>query len=577
MNRKMKKLAYSKLIPAILCLLSLVLISSNLVISRSLLVSPWIFNPETLASSAWTPILHKTFNSFILWKNLKFLSLSNNLHFELLGFSIVFILNLVILFRQLKANVILSITYSSTILLIILAILGADVFLIKALSIAPLLVFVVIKIKNAWISTFFIIAISALINILSFSLAPLILLFILLLIYLLEPKKLNLFLIFIIFIPSIIFFNQYSLTPKTDYPNDAKVVEDDGLPGHLRPAFANMSNIPFVNRVLVRKLNQEISLVILILIFGFYIREFINAKSLRNRNANILLITSAFIVADVFLPEEFASISPLATLRRIVPYFYHYPLAPYFLIFLIIKFTANCVQQKKYISLSFFLLILSGYIAIKNTPILIDKKLNGIIKNSEVKLYENFNVVSPAYALIPKLGFEVIFKKKELANLKLKKINPYNVRVSKNNFRKGSKRKFIFDNNPETRFRTKQQYAKEWVHLAFKRNKQIKGLALQTGYYPSDFPRGIRVSSAKECEFNIIENKKDLANYNEIYKKEKWIGSYKFTPSGMLYLTAEGVVNLIFNKEVNAKCLLIEQIGTDDFYDWSIAEIKLIK
>jgi hypothetical protein len=151
----------------------------------------------------------------------------------------------------------------------------------------------------------------------------------------------------------------YNLVPKTDYPNSAKVVEDDGLPGHLRPFFANLSNIPFVNRVLERELSLIPSIFFLLLSSVLLVKKIIELKKIKLNSEFYFFVISLLIFGDIYLAEEFSSIMPIATAKRLIPYFYHYPITPYLCFFLSILMLFKFAKNNDKISIHITLISLT--------------------------------------------------------------------------------------------------------------------------------------------------------------------------------------------------------------------------
>lgn len=569
-----------KIVVYILLFLSVlypVLLLLNILNHNSFLESTWLFDPTSFNNNTWTPSIHKTFNIFIIWKKLKTFSFTSNINLLFVIYSLIFSIGNFLVINKFTNSKLNSALLTIFLCFSFISFFGLDLFLIQSFTLIPFILFSFLQLKNnSFLKIFLSLLLSILLCINSFSFSFLIFLFSIIAILLIDNKKINKTLFFTLLIPIFIFTLMYNLVPETDYPNSAKVVEDDGLPGHLRPLFANLSNIPFVNRVLERELSLIPSIFFLLLSSVLLVKKIIELKKIKLNSEFYFFVISLLIFGDIYLVEEFSSILPIATAKRLVPYFYHYPITPYLCFFLSILMLFKFTKNNDKISIHITLIALTTLCLIYNNPIFQDRENNELVKFSELKKYKDLNIINPSYALIRKVGFKAFKNEDKLKNLKIKTPNPHNIILSKNGFRIPAKKRWLFDKNKETRFRTKQQYGKEWIHLAFKKQKEINGIALQTGIYSSDFPRGIRIKSKENCEFNTVTDLSKLKDYKTVYEKKNWIGSYKFTGNGNLYLTAEGIINLIFDKKVNTQCLLIEQTGFSDYFDWSVAEVKLL-
>jgi hypothetical protein len=111
-----------------------------------------------------------------------------------------------------------------------------------------------------------------------------------------------------------------------------------------------------------------------------------------------------------------------------------------------------------------------------------------------------------------------------------------------------------------------------YVKLAEPRLNTV-GLKLSIGAFKSDFPRGLRVSTFKSCptinDFQFTPHSDKI----ELFKANPWQGTIEFTQAGLPYFAPQTRVIARFKSALDLQCLLIEQLGIDPHYDWSIAEM----
>ncbi len=125
--------------------------------------------------------------------------------------------------------------------------------------------------------------------------------------------------------------------------------------------------------------------------------------------------------------------------------------------------------------------------------------------------------------------------------------------------------KEVLDKKLKTRWSTRgAQSGGEKFILDFKEQVNLSRIRLNVGPFTSDFPRGLRV----EVEDN-------LGQKTTVFNQSNWIGPIRFTKLGYAYFGPQSDIDVRFDKMYQAKKIILTQIGLDENYDWSIAELEL--
>jgi hypothetical protein len=132
------------------------------------------------------------------------------------------------------------------------------------------------------------------------------------------------------------------------------------------------------------------------------------------------------------------------------------------------------------------------------------------------------------------------------------------------------------DGKPNTRWspRRGKQLGDEKLFMHFESPISLQALRLDPGKFYTDFPRGIRVSALPTCNLDTPISSSEIAAAQVIFDAPRWLGSIRFTKDGYPYYAHESNVDLVLLKPVTAQCVVIEQIGTDPNFDWSVAEVQ---
>ena len=375
----------------------------------------------------------------------------------------------------------------------------------------------------------------------------------------------------------IVRFSLYPAAEFPDYPTTARVVAEDTVPGNSRPVIGPDSVIQFQNLVIQREAFYWCSVVLAV----FALLNFYSNRS--SRSALIILTISVCLLLDCLLPDYLAHILPLETLGRIVPHLFFFSLIAVSAALLLILLTCEFVRTRRvYLINLMFLAIIIFSNSGKNFDYLHSQNINNLKKifafNYDPNFFQNsqiFKIInSPSAAVLMNYGSSEITKIFPFTKLQFKSIaalQPQFITTHKNI---DSLKAHLADYDDEVRWTSGdgQQRGNEKIYIKLTIPAWFTALELATGPasfagYFTDFPRGLRVSSSPDCNFNE-ENLVLLADY------PVWAGSVKYTPGYFPYFSHESLVKIYLPKPEKLECILIEQTGITNKSDWSITEIK---
>jgi len=199
-----------------------------------------------------------------------------------------------------------------------------------------------------------------------------------------------------------------------------------------------------------------------------------------------------------------------------------------------------------------------------NTPRILDYEIVKENKYQEVPLVlvkSQANVINQVfkeqgldYKTIELSGYTVFYDILPI-NSNLREVDKDNL-IIETNFN-SEKSKFVLDDNIKTRWGSGSPQNEEmFFNIKFKDAKKIKAIEYQLGGWSNDFPRNL--------EFLLFKNGDLVKKLTDSKSYEYFKYSLKFQNSLMFYLE-----DLLVDE------IKLLQVGTDPFFDWSIAEINI--
>ncbi|MCB0309992.1 MAG: hypothetical protein KDD42_02075 [Bdellovibrionales bacterium] len=336
--------------------------------------------------------------------------------------------------------------------------------------------------------------------------------------------------------------------PWPSYPAHAKLVPDDGLPGIIRPLVGFAPSLPSIDRIALKHSYKFLAVVALLLaIWGNLVAEI-----RRNKIHKIGTLLALLAFFDTVLPEWLASIAPLAVIERIVPLAGVYPVVG---ITLVVGFLLLLITR-------------SGAGIIVLAALLIFSQ--DLMPSARAMNPSKVVFATPSAPLFNRYGVEGIQFRESHQRYKQISISRFSPTLESDMHPQDLH--FLMDHNPKTRWANKlgQQTGEEYLIVRLNLPERIAGIALNTGDFWADYPAALNVYASMEC--SELSEDWELVSY-----ENPWLGPVEFTPDGVPFYGRSNQVLVSFSKQIEAKCLRIEQIGKRHGLDWSVAELSLIR
>ncbi|MCB0353356.1 MAG: hypothetical protein KDD64_07530, partial [Bdellovibrionales bacterium] len=352
--------------------------------------------------------------------------------------------------------------------------------------------------------------------------------------------------IFGIVTPGILVLSQYQVPPWPSYPLGATIAPDDGLAGIYRPFMGFAPNLPSIDRPAVKLLWFWPALAFTIYGTGVGLLS-------KNQNRGVFVFGILLVVLsllDTGLPEWAASISPIASFERILPLANLYPLAPVSLV------------------VGSVLILISGKWS--NT-------VGGAVLCMITMLYSprppiawGVEAASPSARLFSRFGKEQLSQFRDRPPYRIVSAHRFHPDLESSSNSDNLKR--ILDRDRSTRWGNGggRQKGDEFIVVSLKSPIEILGLQLDPGSFFTDFPAALKIRASDDCSSNSD-------NWPVTVTKDPWLGPVKFTIEGAPYYGSQSDVSIFFDTPVRCLCLRIEQIGSRNSFDWSIAELSFFR
>lgn len=378
--------------------------------------------------------------------------------------------------------------------------------------------------------------------------------------------KASLRLALLLLLPTLFMLYQAPPPPLPDYPALAHVVPDDGLPGMVRPLVGYDLPIPFIDRAAVRNVAPACWIIFALGIATMmllYNRALPAARTL----ASLSCACAFFCVLDSAAPESIAHISPIAAFSRVVPGMIFLSLTSLVAALALMFGVWGCCTAGVEVIAATSLFLLS----------LLPHTREPSVSAAEFSPAEMKILASPSYAVIRSYGIGTL-KKRTL--YQAAKEFPLTADVATASaFPRSEERSMerMLDPKPNSRWTPQQgrQLGNEWLHITLREPLTFIGIEVDPGaLYKTDFPRGIRISANDSCSDAPSDRP---SGYRVLFEQKEWQGALRFTSDGFPYYGGQGEVRAYFPEAVTTRCILVEQIGHDEHFDWSIASVNLLK
>jgi len=372
------------------------------------------------------------------------------------------------------------------------------------------------------------------------------------------------------------------------YPTDVLLVPDDTVQGIVRPNIGNDYPLIVLHRAATREILFPFASTILfsVIIAGGYVK--VIGAGAQTGLFKLVLFLGTILLLDSLLPEKATLQLPLGALQRVLPALSYMPL--HLLALALVTYLSYlCISSIRRIAApcALFLALLitkaaafGGSVQALYTPpysseasklarkaaYSLDPTKREYFTSPSLFVMQYFN-----YLFIPNgvVDTSNTIPRTSLSSLPLKgavlkvETTPPSSSIQSEN---------MFDGDVATRWSPGGgvQSGGESIILYFSTPLSFEGLQVNTGNFKTDFPRGIRISIPEKCTNNL--------STTGIWTFPEWQGSLQFSVDNAPYFGSQSDVVIPFGATVVTSCLIIEQIGSDSHYDWSVAEIvRLVK
>lgn len=379
------------------------------------------------------------------------------------------------------------------------------------------------------------------------------------------------------------------------YPPEARVVPDDGLLGIVRPLIGPDFPIPVIDRLTIRSDYSWFSLIgLAVLLFSW--------PAVRNSRLRSLYFIPSVLIGLVFLdtcvPEAFALISPIATVGRIVPGTFLLSLTPWAMcvsVYVILLSWCIAGRQMRFIVLG--LLVIAFFINSQNLykkdiiPLAEMKSdlslLRDVVESDPAQQTSTSFLISPSLGVIKgifkdqKWSDQILPRTRLISTATAVSAGEHHPRISSYPSANSAGRlSRMVDEKIRTRWSsgTGKQSGTEALLISIPAGIKLDAIELDPGAFQSDFPRGLRVFSSPQCTFLYNFQPSELEPYmDKAVEISEWQGAIKFSSDGFPYFASQSDVRVTFSETREVECLLIEQTGHDEHFDWSVAELRFVR
>lgn len=361
--------------------------------------------------------------------------------------------------------------------------------------------------------------------------------------------------------------------PMAEIPNyrkSAHVLPIDDSYDTVRPLVGPTYPFEVLDRRAVRSEYNDRALAVLALAVVAWLVRRRSQTSLIQQSATVGLSLALCVALCMELPEPWATISPLPSLSRVLPWATTYSLKAVIL-GLSAWLTAMSLLRIPALLSSLSLAVCSLVLLLVGSPHFFKPILRerGLATNAELRPL----ILSPSAAIIRSLAEDNVNIPAWLASVRgSTHIHGEDIRALGGHVTiTPAPRPEILEQAKKTEgswrwsTRTGSQRGNEVLTLRFDTPQEVVGVELDPGQYFTDYPRGLRIKGGS-C---------DQAFAPLIVEYPSWQGALKVTFRGAPYFSARNEVRVVFPSQQSVSCLFIYQTARAPF-DWSIVTIKIL-
>jgi len=361
--------------------------------------------------------------------------------------------------------------------------------------------------------------------------------------------------------------------PMAEIPNyrkSAHVLPIEDAYGTVRPLVGPTYPFEVLDRRAVRSEYDDRALAVLALALVAWLVRRRGQTSLIQQSTTVGLSLALCVALCMELPEPWATISPVQSLSRVLPWATTYSLKSV-LLGLSAWLTAISLLPSAALLGSLSLSICSLVLIVVGSPHFFKPILRerGLATNVDLRPL----ILSPSAAIIRSLGADKVDIPAWLASIRRSTQIPGkdiralggHVTITPAPHPEILEQARKIEGSWRWSTRTGNQRGNEVLTLRFDAPQEVVGIQLDPGQYFTDYPRGLRIHGGS-C---------DQTTAPLIVEYPLWQGAFQVTYRGDPYYSARNEVRVVFPSQQSVSCLFIYQTARAPF-DWSISTIKIL-
>lgn len=371
-------------------------------------------------------------------------------------------------------------------------------------------------------------------------------------------------------VPALIATVSAPVADLPSYPKSAHVLPYDGLYATLRPLLGPAYPFDILDRAAMRSLYGAGSVLLLMLAIVAWWTRRRHQTAVARYTAKVGLVLALLALLSTCLPEPWATISPLPSLSRIVPWGTSYSVTSIALGLSAWMTVTSLVLNTAALSL---IPLTAAALALTSlgSPHVVSPLLRkeGLVNDERLRPL----ILTPSAAIFRTFAESHLDISKQLDTVRAasritgKDIREFNADVEV--YPPPSPEVLEIARATESVWRwssrTGSQRGNELLTVRFKAPTEIRGIELDPGPFSSDYPRGLTIAGGP-CERSEAPV---LAEY------PLWQGSLHVLPRGIPYYAPRNEVRVILQAPTQVSCLFIYQTAKAPF-DWSVSRVKVI-
>ncbi len=370
--------------------------------------------------------------------------------------------------------------------------------------------------------------------------------------------------------PAILVTLTAPIADMPSYPRSAHVLPFDGSYGTLRPLLGPTYPFDTLDRAALRSDYGTRSLALLALsALAFWVRK-LHQTPVARYTGKVGFVLALMATLNTCLPEPWATISPLPSLGRLLPWGTTYSL------------TSVALGLSAWLSVTSLILTLGAFslipfaacvlwVSLYGSPAILNPILrrDGLVADEKIRPL----ILSPSAAIFRSLaesGFEI---KQQLDSIRQA------ARIPEKDSRELGAQVEMHPAPPQTTLdqaqateaawrwstRTGSQLGDEVLTVRLSTPRELRGIILDPGQYFTDYPRGLRITGGS-CDPSAAIL---LAHF------PVWQGSLHVLQRGLPYYAPRNEVRVVFSAPTTASCIFVYQTGQAHF-DWSVSRVRLL-